>query len=76
MSILGPCNSLNLNYSGCCKNYITQKCHINNCHCDKGCYSNNDCCSDIADIGCYPNSTEGKTKLDDHAIHKSQFNNL
>ena len=61
MSILVSCKDLNLNYSGCCKNYLTRECDINNCHCDKRCYSGNDCCSDIADIGCYPNSTEGKT---------------
>ena len=67
MSILGLCKDLNLNYSGCCKTDQTRDCGIKNCHCDKRCYSSNDCCSDITDIGCYPHSTEGKTKSDDHA---------
>ena len=62
MSILGLCKDLNLEYSGCCKTYLTRNCNTKNCHCDKTCHSNNDCCNDITDIGCYPSSTEGKTK--------------
>ena len=69
MSILGSCNDLNLQYSGCCNINLIRNCNTKTCYCDKNCYSNNDCCSDIADIGCYPNSTEHKTKSDDHAIH-------
>ena len=75
MSILGSCKSLNLQYSGCCSAPPSQTCSHMNCHCDQFCHSNNDCCSDIADIGCYPVSppspifiststdTLGKTKF-------------
>ena len=54
MSILGSCKSLNLQYSGCCSAPPSQTCSHMNCHCDQACHSNNDCCSDIDDIGCYP----------------------
>ena len=54
MFILGSCKELNLGYSGCCLATQLQPCINEDCHCDQQCYSNNDCCSDIADIGCYP----------------------
>ena len=81
MFILGSCKALNLRYSGCCVPIRKiQSCINIDCHCDKHCHSNNDCCDDIADIGCYPDSssspivlptptdTLGKTKSKDHTI--------
>ena len=71
--------ALNLNYSGCC-DWSRTACVTNkNCHCDITCFQLNDCCSDIADIGCHPGSlsptdspsrtdTMGKTKSEPHAI--------
>ena len=56
MLILGSCLALNLNYSGCCKWFLSE-CSHKGCNCDEYCYKWNDCCSDIADIGCYPIST-------------------
>ena len=79
MLILGSCLALNLNYSGCCS-WSTLACYNNGCYCDKNCHNLNDCCSDIADIGCHPASfyspivsptptyTPGKTKSEGHAI--------
>ena len=32
-------------------------CNRNGCYCDQNCHSVNDCCSDIADIGCHPASS-------------------
>ena len=54
MFILGSCKALNLGYSGCCVTSRTQSCIHIDCLCDQSCHSSNDCCSDIADIGCYP----------------------
>ena len=69
MSILGSCKVLTLGYSGCCSIPPSRTCKNIDCFCDQQCYSNNDCCSDIADIGCHSsNKTLGKTKSDDHQI--------
>ena len=46
--------ALNLNYSGCCIMFLSPPCSSNGCYCDQNCYNVNDCCSDIADIGCHP----------------------
>ena len=85
MLILGSCVALNLKYSGCCDYYQSPPCSSNGCYCDRRCFTANDCCKDIADIGCYPASlsssivsptptdTPGKTKLERHAIHLSQI---
>ena len=54
MFILGSCKALNLRESGCYVPTWTQSCISVVCHCDQRCHSNNDCCSDIADIVCYP----------------------
>ena len=54
MFILGSCKALNLRDSGCCVTTQTQNCISIDCHCDQNCHSNNDCCNDIDDIGCYP----------------------
>ena len=74
MLILGSCLALNLNYSGCCIWSLSQNCSNNGCFCDQNCYFWNDCCNDIADIGCHsaflssptvshtPIDTLGKTK--------------
>ena len=53
MFILGSCVALNLGYSGCCKLSLTHKCSHKGCYCDDHCHKLNDCCSDIADIGCH-----------------------
>ena len=78
--MLGSCLGLNLNYSGCCVFSLSPPCSNNGCYCDMNCYKWNDCCNDIADIGCHPISpssptvsptptnTLGKTKLEGHAI--------
>ena len=54
MLILGSCLSLNLNYSGCCDRSLSPKCGNNGCFCHQSCHVWDNCCSDIADIGCYP----------------------
>ena len=71
MLILGSCLALNLNSSGCCVKSVSQSCSINNCYCDQSCFYWNDCCNDVADIGCHPTTTffltilpTGKTKTD------------
>ena len=56
MLVLGSCLALNLNYSGCCDFSLSPPCINNGCHCDQNCHHLNDCCSDIADIGCHPAS--------------------
>ena len=75
MLILGSCLALNLSYSGCCKVLLSPSCINNGCYCDQSCYHWNDCCSDIADIGCHlalfsspivlptPTDTFGRTKF-------------
>ena len=80
MLILGSCLAVNLSYSGCCVMYISPPCSNNGCYCDQKCYNMNDCCSDIADIGCHPASSAspivsptstgalGKTKSEGHAF--------
>ena len=57
MLILGSCLALNISYSGCCVMHLSPPCNSNGCYCDQNCYSLNDCCSDIADIGCHPASS-------------------
>ena len=50
-SIIGSCASLNI--TGCCDNGT---CYTGTgCYCDQLCYQYNDCCPDIASIGCLPN---------------------
>ena len=70
MFILGSCKALNLSDFGCCLTTSSHTCKNEDCYCDFLCHSNNDCCSDITDIGCYPkNKTIGKTKSDNHEIN-------
>ena len=81
MLVLGSCLALNFSYSGCCVWYLSPHCNNNGCYCDQYCHDVNDCCSDIADIGCHPVSytssivsptptdTLGKTKSEGRAIH-------
>ena len=80
MLILGSCLALNLSYSGCCVMFKSPPCSNKECYCDQNCYNVNDCCSDIADIGCHPASTSpivsptpthtlGRTKSKGHVIH-------
>ena len=78
MLILGSCLALNLSYSGCCDFFLSSTCNSNECYCDQNCHTFNDCCSDIADIGCHsasssspivsltPTDTLGKTKSEGH----------
>ena len=61
--------------------FLSPPCNNNGCYCDHVCYKWNDCCSDIADIGCHPVSSSspiisltttdilGKTKSEGPAIH-------
>ena len=51
---LGSCLALNLKYSGCCVWSLSPPCSNNGCYCDRSCHNYNDCCSDIANIGCLP----------------------
>ena len=81
MIILGSCLALELSYSLCCKWSLSPSCNSNGCYCDQHCHIWNDCCSDIADIGCLPpyssspmvsptpTDTHGKTKFEAHKIH-------
>ena len=57
MLVLGSCLALNLSYSGCCHSLLSPTCSNNGCSCDQECHILNDCCSDIADIGCHPASS-------------------
>ena len=79
ITILGSCSALNLSYSGCCVLELSSSCSNHGCYCDYNCHVWNDCCSDIADIGCHPASspvmsptptdTLSKSKSEPHAIH-------
>ena len=60
--ILGSCFTLNLSYAGCCQPSLSRTCRNKDCYCDQHCHSINDCCRDIADIGCHPYFLKGKTK--------------
>ena len=61
---------------------LSPPCSHKGCYCDNSCHTWNDCCDDIADIGCYhpayssspivsttPTETLSKTKSKAHAIH-------
>ena len=61
MFILGSCLALNLNYSGCCVTSLSQICSNNGCYCHQNCHISNNCCNDIADIGCHPASSSSPT---------------
>ena len=54
MFIIGSCLVLSLRYVGCCKWSLSPQCDNNGCYCDQYCHKWNDCCSDVADIGCHP----------------------
>ena len=53
MFIVGSCVALKQSYIGCCKWSLSSTCYHYGCYCDECCHKFNDCCSDIADIGCY-----------------------
>ena len=83
MLIFGSCLSLALSFSGCCILSLSSSCSNNGCYCHQYCHILNNCCSDIADIGCYPTSssstvsltitdTLGKTKSEAH-LYISQW---
>ena len=71
-----------LNHSyGCCDFFTMPPCSNIDCFCDQDCHVMNDCCSDIADIGCHPASststdspnstiTHGKTKCSHSFLNK------
>ena len=77
--------ALNLSYSGCCLWKLSRPCSNNGCYCDINCHNFNDCCNDIADIGCHPASSSssiasltptdilGKTKSESHTIYISHI---
>ena len=69
MFIIGSCKALNISYSGCCVTHLSETCKNEDCYCDQQCYSNKDCCSDIADINCHQKGSRGKTKSDDDIIN-------
>ena len=77
--MLASCLALNLTYSGCCIMFLSPPCSNNGCYCDQNCHILNDCCSDIADIGCHPVSpssttdTFGKTKSKPPHFHISMY---
>ena len=54
--MLDSCLALNLKYSGCCS-WSKSPCYNIGCYCDQDCHIINDCCSDIADIGCHPTTS-------------------
>ena len=76
--------ALNLSYFGCCIMFHSPPCSNKGCYCDQNCHKLNDCCSDIADIGCHhpaysyssypiflptPTDTLGKNKSEPRTIH-------
>ena len=63
MLILGSCLTLNLSYYGCCILSLSSNCSNNGCYCHQNCHISNNCCNDIADIGCYPASSSSPTVL-------------
>ena len=63
MLIVGSCLALNLSYSGCCVFSQSPPCENKGCYCDQICHIANDCCSDIADIGCHPASSSSPIVL-------------
>ena len=52
-SLLFVLECASLGITGCC----TLNCNVGGCYCDQHCYSNGNCCSDIASIGCFPSTT-------------------
>ena len=48
--IIGSCVEFVDVIGGCC----VFSCYAQGCYCDQVCYQFNDCCSDIEDIGCFP----------------------
>ena len=54
MLISGSCSVHNMNYSGCCLWLKSPPCSNTGCYCDQNCHNANDCCHNIADIGCRP----------------------
>ena len=63
--------------------FLSPPCSNYGCYCDANCHKMNDCCNDVADIGCHSASssspivltttieTLSKTKSVAHAIHYS-----
>ena len=47
---IGSCVEHVGNIGGCC----VSDCMTQGCFCDQACYLNNNCCSDIENIGCFP----------------------
>ena len=61
MLIIASCLALKLSYSGCCVQSLSQNCSNNGCYCHQNCHILNNCCNDIADIGCHPASSFSPT---------------
>ena len=79
MFILGSCLALELSYSGCCSLFLSPHCSHKGCYCDQYCHKWNDCCSDVANIGCHSASTTPtptcKTKSIPHTINQCSSEN-
>ena len=67
MFILGLYLILKQSYFVCCKWFLSSTCYHHDCYYDECCHKYSDCCSDIADIGCY---SDWLDKSIPHAIHQ------
>ena len=64
ISFLAKC--ADAGFTSCCTDSnceMSTESHPVTCFCDATCYKYNDCCSDIADIGCLPNTGESCTEV-------------
>ena len=54
---------------------MSSPCNDNGCYCDQNCHTTNDCCSDIADIGCHPASSSSHMVLltPTHSVGMTNF---
>ena len=71
--------ALNLSNSGCCERSFSLTCSNYGCYCDQYCHFWNDCCSDVADIGCHSASSSSSiispTPTDTLGKKKSKYIN-
>ena len=56
----GSCSDLGLGNTGCC---TLSDCYssTDQCYCDVSCYTHDDCCPDITEIGCNPPETTSQS---------------
>ncbi|XP_019856578.1 PREDICTED: LOW QUALITY PROTEIN: deleted in malignant brain tumors 1 protein-like [Amphimedon queenslandica] len=69
----GSCSDLNLGNTGCCTLFDCQS-STDFCYCDVSCYTYNDCCPDITEIGCYPYETTKCNNTDIRLVGGSNAN--